>query len=86
MASMGGCGSSEVIVEYWIEDRARTTHACVEHKLLGEIFTHIVINIPAISSDMYMNKSAVSRLGQTMRLDPNKPSSRKSSPGLEKPQ
>jgi hypothetical protein len=45
------------------------THACVEHKLLSEIFTHIIINPHAISSDMYVDKSAVGRLGQTMCLN-----------------
>ncbi len=44
-------------------------HACVEHKLLAEIFTYIVINIPAISLEMYVDKSAVGRLGQTMCLN-----------------
>ena len=37
-------------------------HVCGEHKLLAEIFTHIVINIPAISSDVYVDKSTVDRV------------------------
>jgi hypothetical protein len=45
-------------------------HMCVEHKLLSEIFTHIIINPHAISLDMYVDKSAVGRPGQTMHLNP----------------
>jgi hypothetical protein len=53
-------------VEYWIEDRARTTHACVEHKLLAEI-SHLYFCIP---SDILYIKSVVGSLGHTMRLNP----------------
>jgi hypothetical protein len=45
-------------------------HAYVEHKLLSEIFTYIVINTSATFSDIYVDKSAVGRPGQTMHLNP----------------
>jgi hypothetical protein len=38
---------------------ARHTYVRMEYKLLAGIFTHIVINIPAISSEMYVDKSTV---------------------------
>ena len=59
-------------------------HAHVEHRLLADIqqsYCHLYF---CISLDMYVDKSAVGRPGQTMRLNPNKPSSRKSSPVPEK--